>query len=76
MHNAALRLEKAEADSGAGAVMIPASGATINVETSVPQLIFVVNEPVSSEQSSATVLLLKPHMGPDGCGWGLLSVSW
>ena len=55
MHNAALRLEKAEADSGAGAVMIPASGATINVETSVPQLVFVVNEPVPSEQSSATV---------------------
>ena len=34
---------------------LPASGATINVETSVPQLVFVVNEPVSSEQSSATV---------------------
>lgn len=63
MHNAALRLEKAEADSGAGAVMIPASGATINVETSLPQLVFVVNEPVSPEQSSATVFATQTGHG-------------
>ena len=63
MHNAALRLEKAEADSGAAAVMIPASGAAINVETSLPQLVFVVNEPVSSEHSRATVFATQNEQG-------------
>lgn len=55
MHNAALRLEKSEADSGSAVVIIPASGTTNNVETSSPQLVFVVNEPASPGQSSAAV---------------------
>ncbi|HCJ6376235.1 VasL domain-containing protein [Citrobacter sp. RHBSTW-00671] len=63
MRNAALRLEKAEADSGAAAVMIPASGATINVDTSLPQLVFVVNKPVSPEQSGATVFATQNEQG-------------
>lgn len=53
MHNAALRLEKSEADSGSTAVMIPASGTTNHAETSLPQLVFVVNEASSPDQSSA-----------------------
>lgn len=63
MHNAALRLEKSEADSGSAVVTIPASGATINVETSLPQLVFVVNEPVSPAQSSATVFATQTEHG-------------
>ncbi|MDQ2232480.1 VasL domain-containing protein [Citrobacter portucalensis] len=53
MHNAALRLEKSEADSGSTAVMIPASGTTNHAETSLPQLVFVVNEASSPDQSSS-----------------------
>jgi len=63
MHNAALRLEKSEPDSGSAVVMIPASGATNNVVTSLPQLVFVVNEPASSGQSSAAVLATKIDHG-------------
>ena len=57
MHNAALRLEKS------AVVMIPAPGATNNVATSLPQLVFVVNEPASSGQSSTAVLATKIDHG-------------
>lgn len=36
MHNAALRLEKSEADSGSAVVMIPASGSANNAEIVAP----------------------------------------
>ncbi|WP_213239545.1 VasL domain-containing protein [Citrobacter braakii] len=63
MHNAALRLEKSDPDSGSAVVMIPAPGATNNVATSLPQLVFVVNEPASSGQSSTAVLATKIDHG-------------
>ena len=63
MHNAALRLEKSEADSGSAVVMIPASDSACNAETALPQLIFVVNEPVSPGQPSATVFATQTEHG-------------
>lgn len=64
MHNAALRLEKSEADSGASVVMIPASGTNNHVETSLPQLVFVVNEASSPDQSSAAEFATQIEGGP------------
>lgn len=64
MHNAALRLEKSEADSGSAVVIIPASDTTNNVETSSPQLVFVVNEPASPGQTSAAVFTTQIEGGP------------
>ena len=63
MHNAALRLEKSEADSGSAVLMIPASGSTNNAEIALPQLIFVVNEPASSGQSSTAVFATQTDHG-------------
>lgn len=63
MHNAALRLEKSEADSGSAVVMIPASGSANNAEIALPQLIFVVNEPASSGQSSTAVFATQTDHG-------------
>ena len=60
MHNAVLRLETSEAESGAAVVMASAStsgehkemrAVTVNnISTSLPQLVFVVNETAPSEQ--------------------------
>lgn len=53
MYNTALHLEKSEAGLRSTTVMVPASSTTNHAEMSLPQLIFVVNETSSPDQSSA-----------------------
>lgn len=73
MHNAALRLEKSETESGSTLVMASASAhgdrpemrsiAVANATTSLPQLVFVVNETASSGQMNTAGFATHPVPG-------------